>query len=82
MTATYNNQLSYGGFSPDKLRDAIIEECLLFGDLVNYFYVLLDVVTDLEDELMETGESGDTLWSRLAKEYSAPQMPTVQDGER
>lgn len=41
---------SYGGFSLDNIRKAVIKECLESGDPVSYFMCLQEVVQELDDE--------------------------------
>jgi len=70
MTKMYNDEPSFGGFSPDNLREAIIRDCLSSGDPVNYLYVLLDVIRDIEDEWNEFLETEDALEDKFWGEFA------------
>jgi len=46
--AYYKNKVSFGGFSPDNIRQWIIKECMESGNPMSFFWVIRDVVGDLE----------------------------------
>jgi hypothetical protein len=47
---------SWGGFMPENIKRAIIKDCLESGDPVNYWMCLLDVISEIADEIPPHGE--------------------------